>query len=109
MYLSPLEAGPQHRSTLYDVHSLISRSVLGCGWSGRGVGLRVRNSVEAWKGRQTGNVAVERGREDSSSQLPRTSEQRLVRGRERKAGLGRRERKPEPEVQSDTLGRRLTF
>lgn len=73
------------------------------------MGLRVRNSVEAWKGRRTGNVAVERGREDSSSQLPRTSEQRLVRGRERKVGLGRRERKPEPEVQSDTLGRRLTF
>ena len=47
LYLSPLEAGPQHRSTLYDVHSLISRSVLGCGWSGRSVGLRVRNSVEA--------------------------------------------------------------
>lgn len=53
-------------------------------------------------------MAVERGREDSSSQLPRMSEQRLVRGRERKAGLGWRERKPEPEGQMDTLGRRLT-
>ena len=62
-----------------------------------------------WKGRRTENMAVERGREDSSSQLPRMSEQRLVRGRERKAGLGRRERKPEPEVKRDTLGRRLTF
>ena len=47
LYLSPLEAGTQHRSMLYDAHSLISRSVLGCGWSWRSMGLRVRNSVEA--------------------------------------------------------------
>ena len=47
MYSSPLEAGAWHRSMLYDARRLISRSVLGCGRSGRSMGLRVRNSVEA--------------------------------------------------------------